>query len=157
MVFLFLGGSAMDYWQSRGVSSRLTRGVFAAGLVALSGCFLPLMLTSIAPAIKLNLLIVGTAIGAPIFVAVPMVVSEIVPQRQRAVMLAIANATVTISGVFAPALMGWMVGGAAATQAGYHRGFALLGVVLIIGGLIGAVFVRPALDRERLARHARAR
>ncbi len=150
MVFLFAGGVAMDYMQGRGVSSRIARGVFGAGAVALGGLLLPLMLAPIAPVIKLTLLIVGTAIGAPIFIAVPMVVSELAPQSQRALMLAIANAAVSISGVFAPAVMGWMVGTASTPMAGYDRGFAFLGVVLIAGGLVGALFVRPERDRQRL-------
>jgi hypothetical protein len=53
--------------------------------------------------------------------------------------------------------MGWMVGSAASPQDGYDRGFAFLGVLLIAGGLIGALFVNPERDRERLAQHARPR
>ena len=155
MVVLMAGGLAMDYLRARGFSSRFTRGLFAAGLVALGGCLLPLMPATSSAPLKLTLLIVGTALAAPIFVAVPMVVSELTPQPQRAVMLAIANAIVSISGVFAPMAMGWLVGGSALQQAGYERGFVLLGFLLIVGGLIGALFVRPERDRQWLAKHAR--
>jgi len=155
MVVLMAGGIAMDYLQTRGFSTRFTRGLLAAGLVALGGCLLPLMPVTSSATLKLALLIVGTALAAPIFVAVPMVVSELTPQPQRAVMLAIANAIVSISGVFAPMAMGWLVGGSALRQAGYERGFVLLGFLLIVGGLIGALFVRPERDRQWLAKYAR--
>jgi membrane associated rhomboid family serine protease len=50
--------------------------------------------------------------------------------------------------------MGSMVQDAASPMAGYEKGYILLGSLMIVGGLIGAVFIRPEADRKRLAMRA---
>ena len=103
------------------------------------------------PAVKLAIVIVGTAIGSTIYVVVPMVVSELTPHAQRAAMLAIVTSVITLGGVIAPFAMGVVVQDAATRLAGYDRGFAILGGLLLVGGLIGLLFIRPEADRKRLA------
>ena len=103
------------------------------------------------PVLKLAILIVGTAIGSTIYVVVPMVVSELTPQPQRAAMLAIVTSIVTLGGVIAPLAMGAVVQSAATRLAGYDLGFTLLGALLLAGGVIGLLFIRPETDRKRLA------
>jgi MFS family permease len=97
---------------------------------------------------------VGTAIGSTIYVVIPMIVSELTPQPQRAAMLAITTTVVTLAGVLAPLVMGTMVQNAATPMAGYERGYVVLGGLLIVGGLIGLFFIRPEHDRKRLAARA---
>jgi ACS family D-galactonate transporter-like MFS transporter len=138
------------------VSSRLCRGAFAAATVALGGCVLPFIAVVSDPGLKIALLVVGTAVGSTIFVVLPMIVSELTPQPQRAAMLAIATSTVTFAGVIAPFAMGRVVQYAATRQAGYEQGFVILGALLLAGGIIGLLFIRPEADRKRLAAHAAA-
>ena len=69
-------------------------------------------------------------------------------------MLAITTSIVTFAGVVAPLAMGAMVQEAATPMAGYERGYVVLGALLIAGGIIGMLFVRPESDRKRLAAHA---
>jgi hypothetical protein len=38
--------------------------------------------------------------------------------------------------------------------AGYEKGYVVFGILLLIGGLIGLLFIRPEADRARLARYA---
>src|SRR4029077_3004206 len=83
-------------------------------------------------------------------VVIPMIVSELTPQPQRAGMLAITTSVVTLAGVLAPLVMGAMVQNAPTPMLGYERGYAVLGFLLIAGGLIGLLFIRPELDRKRL-------
>ena len=37
---------------------------------------------------------------------------------------------------------------------GYERGYVILGLLLLAGGLVGLLFIRPEADRRRLAAHA---
>jgi MFS transporter, ACS family, D-galactonate transporter len=37
---------------------------------------------------------------------------------------------------------------------GYEKGFTILGGLLLVGGLIGLLFIRPEADRRRLAMRA---
>ena len=125
------GGYISQRMKSKGVSSRLCRGVFACAAVVL-----------------------GAAIGSTIYVVIPMIVSELTPQPQRAGMLAIVNSVVTVAGVLAPLVMGSIIQGAANPVAGYERGYVILGAFMIAGGLIGLLFIRPEADRKRLAARA---
>ena len=50
--------------------------------------------------------------------------------------------------------MGSMIENAATPLAGYEQGYTILGVLLIAGGIIGLLFIRPEADRKRLAAHA---
>jgi MFS transporter, ACS family, D-galactonate transporter len=95
----------------------------------------------------------GGAIGGIIYVVIPMIVSELTPQKQRAAMLAIVNSVMTFAGVIAPLAMGAVVQNAATQAAGYERGL-ISGGLLLVGGLIGLLCIRPERDRLELARHA---
>ena len=156
-MFVVLGGGAISQrLKKAGVSSRLSRGAFASATVILGGCILPFVGSMPTPELKLAMVVVGGAIGSTIYVVVPMIVSELTPQPQRAAMLAITTSVVTLAGVLAPLVMGAMVQNAAAPMLGYERGYVVLGGLLIAGGLIGLVFIRPEHDRKRLAARATA-
>jgi MFS family permease len=106
------------------------------------------------PGLKVAFLVFGAAIGSTIFVVLPMIVSELTPQPQRAGMLAITTSVVTFAGVLAPRIMGSMIQNAATPVAGYEKGYVILGCLLLAGGIIGLLFIRPEADRARLSRHA---
>ena len=150
-----LGGGAISQWlKGRGVSSRVCRGAFASATVILGGSLLPFVASMPSPELKLALLVVGAAIGSTIYVVMPMIVSELTPQPQRAAMLAITTSVVTLAGVIAPLVMGTMIQKAATPMAGYEEGYTILGVLLLAGGVIGLLFIRPEADRARLAARA---
>jgi len=151
MVVVLGGGWISQSLKKRGVSSRLSRGVFASVAVMLGGCILFFIGLTPVPEVKLAILVAGTAIGSTIYVVVPMVVSELTPHRQRAAMLAIVTSIVTLGGVIAPLAMGTVVQDAATRLAGYDRGFTILAGLLLAGGLAGLLFIRPEADRKRLA------
>jgi MFS family permease len=153
-VVLMTGGIVSQRLRTRGVSSRACRGIIGAAPMIVGGCslfFLPLMPTPVA---KVALLVFGSAIGSTIYIVIPMIVSELTPQAQRAAALSISTAIVTLSGAFAPFAMGWVIQHAATPLEGYELSFIVLGVLLIAGGIVGLLFIRPEADRKRLAAHA---
>lgn len=154
LVVVLTGGYLSQRWKSAGVSSRVSRGLFPAATVTLGGCILPFVSQMPGPEAKVALLVAGSAIGSTIYVVLPMIVSELTPQPQRAGMLAITTSLVTLAGVIAPFAMGSIIEKAATPMAGYETGFAILGGLLLAGGIIGMLFIRPEADRKRLAAHA---
>ena len=149
------GGYLSQRLKSKGVSSRMSRGVLACATVVLGGCILPFVGLMPTPALKIAVLVFGGAIGSTIYVVLPMIVSELTPQPQRAGMLAITTSIVTLAGVLSPLVMGSIIQNAATPIAGYEtrlcRSWACL---LLAGGIIGLLFIRPEADRKRLAAHA---
>jgi ACS family D-galactonate transporter-like MFS transporter len=154
MVVVLTGGWISQRLKKAGVSSRMCRGALAAATVTLGGCVLPFISFLPTPELKLAFLVVGAAIGSTIFVVIPMIVSELTPQPQRAAMLAIVTSTVTLAGVLAPLVMGALIQHAETRLIGYEKGFTINGLLLLAGGLIGLLFIRPETDRKRLAARA---
>ena len=157
LVVVLAGGWLSQRLKASGYSSRVSRGILASAAVMAGGCILPFIGFTSVPDFKLAILIAGTAIGSTIFVAVPLVVSELTPQSQRAAMLAIVNSIMTLGGVIAPFAMGVVVQDGATRLAGYDNGFTILGGLLLASGLIGLLFIRPEADRRRLAARAALR
>ena len=154
LVVVISGGYISQRLKTRGVSSRLCRGAFAAATVTLGGCALPFVAQVSSPEAKIALLVFGAAFGSTIYVVIPMIVSELTPQPQRAGMLAITTSVVTLAGVIAPLAMGSMIENAVTPLVGYEQGYTILGGLLIAGDIIGLLFIRPEADRKRLAAHA---
>jgi MFS family permease len=148
------GGYVSQHLKSKGVSSRACRGVLACATVVLGGCALPFVGLMPTPGLKIAMVVFGGAIGSTIYVVLPMIVSELTPQPQRAAMLAITTSIVTFAGVPAPAVMGLIIQNASTPSAGYETGYVILGLLLIAGGIAGLLFIRPEADRQRLAAHA---
>jgi len=155
-IVLLTGGYVSQRLKSNGASSRACRGALAAITMMIGGCVLPFVGSMPSVEFKVALLVFGSAIGSSIYVMIPMIVSELTPQSQRAGMLAIVNSIVTLAGVLAPIAMGAMVQNAATPHAGFEQGYIVFGVLLLAGGLIGLLFIRPEADRARLALHAAA-
>ncbi|HEX9327466.1 MAG TPA: MFS transporter, partial [Reyranella sp.] len=145
------GGWISQRLKKAGVSSRLSRGTLAAATVTLGGCILPFVGSMPTPGLKVACLVAGAAIGSTIYVVTPMIVSELTPQPQRAAMLAITSSIVTLAGVVAPLAMGAVIQHSASPLAGYERSYVILGGLLLAGGIIGLLFIRPEADRARLA------
>ena len=154
LVVVLAGGALSQRLIRTGHTSRLSRGVLPTATVVLGGCILPFVVLMPTPALKFATLIVGGAIGSTIYVVLPMIVSELSPQPQRSAALAITTSFVTSAGIFSPLVMGMVIQTAATPVEGYERGYVILGILMMVGGLIGMLFIRPEADRARLARHA---
>jgi ACS family D-galactonate transporter-like MFS transporter len=135
---------------ARGVSSRIARGIFAGACVALGGLSFMLLRYLPTPEVKIGVMIVGGTLPAVIYIISHAVVSEFVPVAQRGAILAIGNAFGTTAGLLAPYVMGDIVQSAATPAEGYFTGFFVGGVVMLIAGLIGVLFIRPEREIARL-------
>ncbi len=138
----------------RGTDTRRARGLLTAGGVTLGGvafCLIPFCASS---ELKVAMIVLGFALPGPIYIFAHPIVSEFTPPEQRAAVLSINNATITLAGIAAPYTMGWLIEGSKSVAAGYECGFMLCGIVTLIGGLIGACFLRPQAELVRLSRSA---
>ncbi|HYM32455.1 MAG TPA: MFS transporter [Candidatus Cybelea sp.] len=144
---------------ANGVSTRWARGVFGGGCVALGGLALILMPHLPGVGLKVAMVIIGISVPSVIYVMGHAIVSEITPVSQRGAMLAINNAIATSAGLIGPYLMGSVIQDAlksgATAQTGYEQGFLFCGVVALVCGLIGMIFLRPGVEAARFAATAR--
>jgi ACS family D-galactonate transporter-like MFS transporter len=137
---------------ARGVSTRVARGLFGGGAVALGGVCLILLRYMPGDTLKIAMMIAGIAVPSVIYVMGHAIVSEITPVSQRSAMLAINNAVATSAGLIGPYVMGSVVQTAGASPAeGYGRGFFICGLVALGCGLTGMIFLRPEREAARLA------
>lgn len=147
-----------QYLLARGVGTRIARGVFGGGAVALGGICLILMRYMPGDTLKIAMIIAGIAIPSVIYVVGHAIVSEITPVPQRGAMLAINNAVATSAGLIGPYVMGSVVQAAGLSPAdGYGRGFFICGLVALAGGLIGMFFLRPESEIAHLVAPATSR
>jgi MFS transporter, ACS family, D-galactonate transporter len=149
-VIVILGaGWGSQQLLSRGVSSRVARGILVGACVALGGAAMALMPYTTGIAAKIALTTIGIAVPSPIYVIGQTVVAEITPVAQRGALLAIGTAIATLAGLLAPYVMGSVLERAATPLAGFYTGFTICGVIMFLGGLIGMALIRPEREAGR--------
>jgi ACS family D-galactonate transporter-like MFS transporter len=136
---------------TKGVSSRVARGILGGGCVALGGLVLLTLPYMPSNAWRIAATTLGTSLPAVIYVFSHAVVSEITPVQQRGALLAIGNAIGTSAGLLAPFIMGSVIETAPTPVQGFNTGYAICGIVMVIGGAIGLLFMHPERDGARLA------
>ena len=134
---------------SRGVSSRVARGLFGGACVALGGAALAIMPYVPSIPLKIGLTTIGVALPSVIYVISNTVVSEVTPVAQRGALLAIGTAVSTSAGLLAPYVMGSVIEGAATPLQGFNTGFMICGVIMLVGGAIGMALIRPEREARR--------
>ena len=136
---------------TRGVSSRVARGIFSGACVALGGAALAVMPYVPGIPAKIALTTIGIAIPSVIHVISHAIVSELTPVAQRGALLAIGTAVGTSAGLLAPFVTGSVIETAATPLAGFYTGFIICGIIMLAGGLVGMVLIRPERDAQRRA------
>jgi len=136
---------------ARGVSSRIARGCLGGACVAFGGLLLVAL-----PHIdnipgKIIAGACGMAFPSIIYVISHAVIGEITPVSQRGALLAISNAIGTTAGLIAPYVMGSLVEKATTPLDGFNSGFVICGVIMLAGGIIGMMFIRPEAEARRIA------
>ncbi|OIJ65369.1 MFS transporter [Streptomyces mangrovisoli] len=149
-VALLAQAAATGWLLRRGVGSRWARGRLGGItlLVSAAGCGV-LSQTGRGP-LTVLLLLVGFGLSGAMSTVAVTSVAELVPQRRRGGALGLMNAAVTLAGLVAPALTGYLIdlrGGA-----GYGNAVVLAAVLLAVGGVAAVALIDPAADARRLAR-----
>jgi MFS family permease len=137
---------------SRGVSSRLARGILGGLSVVVGGAALVLLPYAPGISAKIALTTLGVALPSVIYVISNAVVGEIAPAAQRGAALAIGTAVASSGGLLAPYLMGSVIENAATPLDGFNAGFLMCGVIMLAGGAIAMTFVNPERAKRRLTR-----
>ena len=135
-----------DRFMSRGVSSRIMRGIVpAAGLLAcgLSMAVLPYIGT---PVLVVAVVSIGYGIGCIVAPIMNAAVSQICPKHQVAGSLGVFLAVMALGGIVAPPLTGMIVDQAVSPAVGYAQSFQVFGIVAVLGAILAMILVNPARD-----------
>jgi predicted MFS family arabinose efflux permease len=134
----------------KGWSSRDARGRFACFALVLAGLLYMAMMRESAGS-TMRVICFGAALGlsTAIYSFGPAMLAQVAPPSRRGTVLALDNSIASLAGVLAPAVSGALIqsqGGAA----GFELGFALSGVLMVGGGLLGVFLVNPEGSASRL-------
>ncbi|WP_177226697.1 MFS transporter [Saccharopolyspora shandongensis] len=148
-VALFGQGLLSQVLMARGVSSRWARGGVGGGAAVLAALIL-LVGLQVGGGWHLVLLAVGLQLGVAITAAGPPAIGEIVPVAQRGGALGMHVALQTTAGIAAPYVTGRIVSAVDDPLAGFHTAFAVAAGVILVGGAIALLLMRPQRDAARL-------
>lgn len=135
---------------ARGVSPRLARGMLGAAPLVVGGLIIVGVPHVAGAPLQVLLLIIGGGLSGSIFVVCPPILASFTPTEQRAAVIAIYTAIHTSAGIVAPAVIGAVIGQAAATLDGYYLGYTISGTVELLGGLAGLLLLWPAAHKAPL-------
>lgn len=151
-VFNLAQGVLTQWLMRRGVSSRMARGVLGGVAILVSGIAMLLFPNVPGGPLQLALLTLAFSLGGILFAIGVTVTSEITPARQRGSVLSLTVGIVTTAGLLAPYVTGLIIEAAPGPAAGYGLAFGATGALMLVGGLLAIVFVRPERDALRLGR-----
>lgn len=150
LVAMFASTYLSDKFMSRGVSSKIMRGIVpAAGLLVcgLSMAVLPYIGT---PVLVVAVVSIGYGIGCIVGPIMNAAISQICPKNQVAGSLGMFLAVMAIGGIVAPPLTGMIVDQAVSPAVGYAQAFQTFGIVAVLGAILAMILVDPARDAVRV-------
>ncbi|MFI6416890.1 hypothetical protein ACIBG6_05595 [Streptomyces sp. NPDC050842] len=77
-------------------------------------------------------------------------IARITPPSPRGVVLGALVAVFALGGILSPLVLGWVVDIAATATIGYRNGWLVTAALLLVTGLLAALFMRPEKDARRL-------
>jgi MFS family permease len=150
---VLLSGGISQTLVSRGIPTRFSRGLLGTIPLIAGGLLLALLPLASSAAAKIAILVLGTGLTGPIYVMCSPMIAEFTPIAQRGAVLAIFGAIYTLAGIMAPYLNGSVIENAATPLEGYQTGFTICSGMMIAGGILGSLLIRPGVDRARVIRH----
>jgi MFS family permease len=148
-VLTLLSGWAVHWLLRRGVGSRFIVGVVGGGMLVLGGVFVLIFARLSIGVPQLVVMTLGFGTLSLIYALQQTSVSEISPSSQRSAVLSTSNALLTMGGIAAPFVAGLVIDSAGSVESGYRSAFTLGGAIMIGGGIIFAILVRPDQDAHK--------
>ncbi len=146
------GGFLSTALVARGVPTKRARAMLGTLPLAVGGLFMLALPWSGSGWSEVVLLMIGTGLTGPIYVVCAPMLSEFVPDAQRAGVIATMGSLYVFAGVIAPSVMGYLVQHGATMLDGYNRGFQFAGLLQLVLGLLAMWLMAPAFDRARVLR-----
>ena len=150
---VMLSGWISQVLVSRGVATRISRGVLGTVPLIVGGILLLFEPSAASPVAKIALVVLAGGLTGPIYVVCAPMIAEFTPIAQRGAVIAIFGAIYTLAGILAPFVGGHLIQTGATLLDGYQTGYQVSAAIQIAGGIAGLLLMWPALDRERIRRH----
>ncbi|MFK4226005.1 MFS transporter [Streptomyces sp. NPDC019890] len=154
-VLVLAAGAFAQRLLRRGSTARLAQGLVGAVLPLLAGACL-LLTTRVGPAaLLLPLLVVAFSAGNGQTPLTNSAIADICPPGRRSAALGLSYALAALSSLLAPYVTGRIIDAAPTEALGYGRAFDLAALLLIAGGVVSMLLIRP--DRDALLIRATAK
>lgn len=136
-----------------GLPSRVARGVFVSLCLLASGALSISLLADLPVGLRMTYMTLSGGLALVMYSVGPAMLAEVTPSTQRGAILAIGNAFSSLAGLSAPIVTGFLVQRSGGLDgAGYAHGFAVSGVLLLVAGAVGLIWLRPQRSRAQLNR-----
>ena len=154
-VLVLAAGAFAQRLLRRGSTARVAQGLVGAVLPLLAGACL-LLTTRVGPAaLLLPLLVVAFSAGNGQTPLTNSAIADICPPGRRSAALGLSYALAALSSLLAPYVTGRIIDAAPTEALGYGRAFDLAALLLIAGGVVSMLLIRP--DRDALLIRATAK
>lgn len=152
---VLMAGTVAQRLLRRGTSARVAQGLLGAALPLLAGVCL-LLTTRVGPAaLLLPLVVVAFSAGNGQTPLTNSAIADICPPGRRSAALGLSYALAALSSLLAPYVTGRIIDAAPNEALGYAQAFDVAAWLLIAGGVISMLLVRP--DRDALLLRAAQR
>lgn len=139
-----------DKFMSRGVSSRIMRGIVPATGLLVCGVSMAVLPYIGTPIVVVAVVSIGYGIGCILAPIMNAAISQISPRNQVAGSLGMFLAMMAIGGIIAPPLTGMIVDRAVSPAVGYAQSFQIFGIAAIVGAILAMILVNPDRDSARV-------
>ncbi|WP_326647775.1 MFS transporter [Streptomyces sp. NBC_01750] len=155
-VLVLTSGIVAQRLLRRGTTARVAQGLLGALLPLLAGACL-LLTTRAGPGVTLLLpLVVAFSAGNGQTPLTNSAIADICPPGRRSAALGLSYALAALSSLLAPYVTGRIIDAAPSEALGYGRAFDLAAWLLIAGGVISMLLVRPDRDAQLLGTQRRS-
>ena len=135
-----------------GWSSRSARGRFASLANIGAGALMAMMiLKEPSNAMRIGFFAAALGLTTVIYSLGPAMLAQVTPASRRGSVLALDNSIASIAGLLAPPILGKLIE-ITPGAGGYEQGFALVGSLLILGGIVGFFTINPERSAAKLNR-----